>query len=81
LLSFHLIGGDLYRPDLDENKCLCPRLSELRLDFRWRLSESSTLKEWLIDRVKARMDAGITPSPSIYASWKGEGTYVLLAGE
>jgi hypothetical protein len=64
-----------------ENENLCPRLSELRLDFGWKLSASSTSMKWLVDRVKARRDAGITPPLSIYAGWKGEGTYVLLTGE
>jgi len=64
-----------------ENVVLCPRLSELRLDFGWKFSDRSPSKDWIVDRLKARREAGITPPLSIYTGWKGEGTYVLLTGE
>jgi hypothetical protein len=57
---------------------LCPMLSALTLDFRWAFSDSSDSKEWILDRLKARREAGIMPQLSIYACWKGEGTYVHL---
>jgi len=61
-----------------ENDALCPRLSELRLDFDWKLSEPSTTKEWLLDALKSRRKAGFMSPLSIYVRWKGEGTYLLL---
>ena len=69
----------ILRPKEEDN--LCPGLSEVRLDFNWRLSASSRSKKWLIDSIKARRDADIAPSLSIYACWKEEGSYVLLTGE
>jgi hypothetical protein len=57
---------------------LCPRLSELRLDFHWEFSEPSASKEWLLNALKARRESGFLAPLSIYAGWKEEGTYVLL---
>jgi hypothetical protein len=60
-------------------KGLCPRLSELRLDFDWKFSEPSASKDWLLDALKTRKKAnGIGPL-SIFVGWKGEGSYVLLS--
>jgi hypothetical protein len=67
--------------DITEHESLCPRLSELRLGFGWTLSAPSTSKQWLVERLKARRDAGAMPPLSIYVGWKGEGTYVLLTGD
>jgi hypothetical protein len=64
-----------------KNAHLCPRLSELRLDFGWGLSESSASKHWLLDRLKRRNEAGLMAPLSIYAMWKWERTYVLLTGD
>jgi hypothetical protein len=61
-----------------EDEKLCPRLSELTLKLDWAFSHPSTANEWILDRLKARRDAGITPLPSIYICWKGEGTRVPL---
>jgi hypothetical protein len=63
-----------------ENEILCPRLSELRLDFGWKRSDPQASKEWLLDALKSRKGAGFVRPLSIYAGWKGEGTYVLLMG-
>ena len=63
-----------------ENKILCPRLSELRLEFDWEFSGWLESRKWLIDTLKARKEAGLTTPRSIYVSWKGEGTYILLTG-
>jgi hypothetical protein len=60
------------------NESLCPRLSELMLDFAWRRSDPLGSEEWLLDALKARRNAGISPVMAIYVRWKGEGTYVPL---
>jgi hypothetical protein len=65
----------------ETNAHLCPRLSELRLDFGWGLSESSASKDWLLDRLKRRKEAGLMAPLSIYATWRWERTYVLLTGD
>jgi hypothetical protein len=64
-----------------KHESLCPRLFELRLDLGWTLSASLTSKQWLVERLKARRDAGAMPPLSIYVGWKGEGAYVLLTGD
>jgi len=64
-----------------ENVTLCPRLSELRLDFGWNLSEPSASKQWLLNKLQARGEFGMTLPLSIYVGWKGEGTYALLTGD
>jgi hypothetical protein len=61
-----------------ENKALCPKLSELRLDFEWELSEPSESKEWLLNALESKKNANIMSTLSVYVGWKGEGTYVLL---
>jgi hypothetical protein len=64
-----------------EDGNLCPRLSELRLDFGWEISDLPASKEWLLNRLKAGKESDSAVPLSIYASWKGEGTYVLLKGD
>jgi len=64
-----------------ENGTFCSRLSELRLDFGWELTEPSASREWLIDALKARREDGITPPLSIYVGWRGEEEYVLLTSD
>jgi hypothetical protein len=59
---------------------LCPRLSELRLDFHWEFSEPSASKDWLLDALKARKNVDFMEPLSIFVSWKGEGRYVLPKG-
>jgi hypothetical protein len=63
------------------NVHLCPRLSELRLDFGWGLSESSASKEWLLEWPKRRRAAGLLTHLSIYVMWRWERTYVLLTDD
>jgi F-box-like len=75
-----------------EDSLLCGRLRELRLifswdkcdvggweslTFLWEEDEVESWKERAARVVKMRMRSGIVLR--IYASWKGEGTYVLLA--
>jgi len=64
-----------------ENETLCPRLSELRLDFEWKFREPSASKELLVDAIKSWKNAGFMPLFSIYASWKGERNHVLITGD
>jgi hypothetical protein len=71
----------LVTPGTEDNSRFIPRLSELRLNFDWKPSQSSAAKEWLLDRLKARRESGVTLPLSIYVGWKGEGTYVLLTGD
>jgi hypothetical protein len=61
-----------------ESETLCPRMSELRLDFGWELSEPSESRQWLLDALKSRRADAFMAPLSLYVSWKGEGTYVLL---
>jgi hypothetical protein len=75
------VVGFRTQTDSTEHESLCPRLSELRLDFGWTLSAPSTSKQWLVERLKARRDSGTMSPLSIYVGWKGEGTYVLLTGD
>jgi hypothetical protein len=69
-------------PDLHpvENETLCPMLSALRLNFDWGLSEASASKDWLSRASKSRTKASNLPPLTIYAGWKGEGTYAVLTG-
>jgi hypothetical protein len=60
---------------------LCPWLAELYLDFGWKFTEPSPEKEWILEKLKSRREAGLTPLLSVYAGWEGEGTYVLLTGD
>jgi hypothetical protein len=63
-----------------ENERLCPKLSELRLNLGWEFSELSASMEWLPYALRARREAGLMSSLSIYVGWKGEETYVLFTG-
>jgi hypothetical protein len=60
---------------------LCPWLAELKLDVGWEFTEPSPEKEWILDKLKSRKEAGLMPHLSVYVGWKGEGTYVLLTGD
>jgi hypothetical protein len=63
-----------------ENEMLCPRLSELRLNFEWKCSEWAP-KKWLLDKLNTRRRPSIAHPLSIYVGWKGEGTYMLLTSD
>jgi hypothetical protein len=75
----HLVGFETETsPRSVENETLCPGLSELRLDFMWKLSEFPASKKWLVDALKSRNEAGLMVPLSIYAGWKGQETHVPL---
>jgi hypothetical protein len=59
----------------------CPWLAELKLDLRWEFTEPSPEKEWILDNLKPKEEAGLKTHLSVYVGWKGEGTYVLLTGD
>jgi F-box-like len=59
---------------------LCPRLSELRLNFDWEFSDPSDSKEWLLRAIEARSRATLLAPLFIYACWRGEGRYLPLTG-
>jgi hypothetical protein len=70
--------GFKVKPDLPPavDKNLCPRLTELRLDFTCHLPSKS--KEWLIDAVKTQREAGFLATLSVY---EREEAYLLLTGD
>ena len=60
-----------------ETTTLCPQLSDLRLDFQWEITEVDGWKGRAAELVEKRGKLGI--KLAVYASWKGEGTFLRLA--
>jgi hypothetical protein len=56
---------------------LCEQLVELRLNFWWAIADVGSWRDRAAQVVENRLILGTFLQ--IYASWKGEGTYVLLA--
>jgi F-box-like len=56
---------------------LCGQLTELRLNFWWAIADVGSWRDRAAQVVENRLRLGIFLR--IYASWLGEGTYVLLA--
>lgn len=56
---------------------LCAELSELRFNFGWPISNVDIWKSRVVRLVDERSKLGI--ALAVYASWKGEGTFVRLA--